>query len=81
MTILLCRFTRRLQVVLGLALLGLVFAPSALAQGQRDTVTVTGNSASFYSNINITAQSGTSGQIPAEVSLSGHLMSSTSLGR
>jgi hypothetical protein len=55
---------RRLQVVLGLALMGLVFAPSASGAAQLDTATATG-SGSQFSNINISAQSGTSGQNPS----------------
>ena len=56
---------RRLQVVLGLALMGLVFAPSASA-AQLDTATATGSTGNgFFSNINISAQSGTSGQNPS----------------
>ncbi len=51
----------RLPVVLGLVLVGLVFAPSAVSAAQLDSVTVTG-SGGDYSNINISAQSGTSGQ-------------------
>ncbi len=54
---------RRLQVVLGLALMGLC-APSASAQALLDAVNVTGSGGSF-SNINIKAQSGTSGQSPS----------------
>ncbi len=70
------RLLRRLQVVLGLALLGLVVAPGASAASPLDTVTATGTSGlltppvvtrfgplSFF-NINISAQSGTSGQKP-----------------
>src|SRR5581483_123663 len=56
---------RRLRVVLGLALLGLMVVPSASNAAQLDTVTVTGNALSLYSNINITAQSGTAGQNPS----------------
>ncbi len=52
---------RRLQVVLGLALLGLVFAPGASGAAQIDTVSATGSGGSF-SNVSIAAQSGTSGQ-------------------
>ncbi len=55
---------RRLQVVLGLALMGLVLAPTAFAAAPLDTVNVTG-SGGDYSSINITAQSGTSGQTPS----------------
>jgi hypothetical protein len=52
---------RRLQVVLGLALMGLVFAPGASGAAQLDTVTVTGSSG-IFSDINMSARSGTSGQ-------------------
>jgi hypothetical protein len=60
------RSLRRLQVVLGLALMGLVIAPGASAAGPLDTVNVTGSTSDgFLTNINITAQSGTSGQNPS----------------
>jgi hypothetical protein len=57
---------RRLQVVLlGLALMGLALAPRASAAAPLDTVTVTGSTGDgFFSSINISAQSGTSGQNP-----------------
>jgi len=58
------RLLRRLQVVLGLALMGLVFAPSASAAGQLDTATATGSGSNYF-NVNINAQSGTSGQNPS----------------
>ncbi len=54
----------RLPVVLGLVLMGLVFAPSAWGAAQLDTATATG-SGGYWSNINISAQSGTSGQNPS----------------
>ncbi len=44
--------------------MALVLAPSALAASPVDTVTATGSSTSIYSNIDISAQSGTSGQNP-----------------
>jgi hypothetical protein len=54
----------RLEVVVSLALMGLVFAPSAFAS-QLDTATATGSTGNeLFSNINISAQSGTSGQNP-----------------
>src|SRR5450432_698512 len=53
----------RLHVVLGLALMALVFAPSASGAAPLDTVTATG-SASCCLNISVNAQSGTSGQKP-----------------
>jgi hypothetical protein len=59
------RWLRRLHVVLGLALTALVVAPSASGAVPLDTVTATGSSRIFYSNININAQSGTSGQNPS----------------
>jgi hypothetical protein len=58
----------RIQIVLGLALMGLVLAPSAAGAAQLDTVTATGSGGSaggapdVFTNINISAQSGTSGQ-------------------
>ena len=55
---------RRLQVVLGLALMALVFAPSASGATQLDTVTASGSAAGTL-NININAQSGTSGENPS----------------
>jgi hypothetical protein len=55
---------RRTQMVLGLVLMGLVFAPSAFAAGQLDTVIATG-SGGIFTNVNISAQSGTSGQNPS----------------
>jgi hypothetical protein len=58
-----CGSLRRLGVVLGLALMALVFAPGASGAAQLDMVTVTG-SGGAYMNINIRAQSGTSGQNP-----------------
>jgi hypothetical protein len=57
-----CRSSRRLQVVLGLALMALVFDPSASGAAPVDTVVVTGSSAASFVKLNITAQSGTSGQ-------------------
>src|ERR1700733_7145579 len=56
---------RRLQVGLGLAVMGLMFASSASAAAPLDTVTATGSAQSTYSNININAQRGTSGQSPS----------------
>jgi hypothetical protein len=56
---------RRLQVVLGLALMGLVLAPSASGAAQLDTATASGSTSNGFSNINISAQSGTSGQNPS----------------
>jgi hypothetical protein len=61
---------RRLQVVMGLALMALVFAPSASGAAPLDTVTVTGSTfaspgISPISAIDIHAQSGTSGQNPS----------------
>jgi hypothetical protein len=65
MSALLCsRSLRRLQLVLGLALLAFVFAPGASAAPPLDTVSVTG-SGSFFFNISVNAQSGTSGQNPS----------------
>ncbi len=52
---------RRLQVVLGLGLMGLVFAPGAAGAAQLDTVTATGSPPGFL-NLNISAQSGILGQ-------------------
>jgi hypothetical protein len=51
-------------VVLGLALMALVFAPGASSAAQLDTVTATGSAPGCCLNININAQSGTSGQNP-----------------
>jgi hypothetical protein len=45
--------------------MGLVFASSASAAAPPDTVTVTGSAQASYSNIDINAQSGTSGQSPS----------------
>jgi hypothetical protein len=60
------RSLRRLTAVLGLALMGLVFAPGASAAAPLDTVNVTGSTSDgFLTNINISAQSGTSGQNPS----------------
>jgi hypothetical protein len=59
-----CASPRRLQVALGLVM-GLVFASSASAAAPLDTVTVTGSAQASYSNIDINAQSGTSGQSPS----------------
>ena len=55
---------RRLQVVLGLALMALVVAPSASGAAQLDTVTATGSGTGTV-NIDINAQSGISGQNPS----------------
>ena len=55
---------RPLHVVLGLALIALVFAPDASGAAPLDTVTAAGGSGAAYSNINISAQSGPSGQNP-----------------
>ncbi len=60
---------RRLRVVLGLALMGLVFAPGAAGAAQLDTVTATG-SGGLYTNVNINAQSGTEARIRAGLGLS-----------
>jgi hypothetical protein len=67
-----CASLRRLRAALGLALMALVFAPSASGSVQLDTVTATGGGPvsglplpAAYSNINITAQSGPSGQNPS----------------
>jgi hypothetical protein len=58
--------SRRLRLVLGFALVVLVWAPSASAATQLDTVTATSSGAGLaYTNINISAQSGTSGQDPS----------------
>ncbi len=59
-----CGSPRRPQVALGVALMGLAFTPSASAAPPLDMVTATGSGGSF-SNINISAQSGTSGQNPS----------------
>ena len=56
---------RLLRMMLGLALIGLVVVPSASGAARLDMVTVTGNASSLYSNINISAQSGTAGQNPS----------------
>ncbi len=58
---------RRLQVVLGLALMGLVFAPTASAAAPLDTVTATGGGSGYdlYTSVNISAESDSSGQNPA----------------
>jgi hypothetical protein len=68
---------RQLGLVLGLALIGLAFAPSAMASTPLDTVTASGSGGPFsppivtnmgdvpLSEIDITAQSGTSGQNPS----------------
>ncbi len=59
---------RRLQVVLGLVLMGLVFAPGASGAGQLDRVTATGSSGvkvPLLFNVNISAQSGPSGESPS----------------
>jgi hypothetical protein len=58
-----CGSLRRLGVVFGFALVGMVFAPSASGAAPLDTVAATG-SGGHYSNINISAQSGTAGQSP-----------------
>jgi hypothetical protein len=54
---------RRLQVVLGLALMALVVAPNASGAAQMDTVTA--NVGSGIVAINVSAQSGTSGENPS----------------
>jgi hypothetical protein len=54
---------RRLQEMLGLVLMGLVFAPSASGAAQLDTVTASGGSG--ITAINVSAQSGTSGENPS----------------
>ncbi len=54
---------RRLQVVLGLALMALVFAPSASGATQLDTATATGSTGDFF-NISVDAHSGPSGENP-----------------
>ncbi|MEK6252333.1 MAG: hypothetical protein AABM43_10390 [Actinomycetota bacterium] len=75
----LSRSLRRLDVVLGLAFVGLVSAPSALA-AQLDTATATGSSSIYFRNINIIAQSGTSGQNPSgtgSFTVNGQLLSGT----
>jgi hypothetical protein len=65
------RSRRQLQLVLGLALGALALAPSASASVPLDTVTVTGSGVfaspdiASISNIDINAQSGTSGQNPS----------------
>ncbi len=56
---------RRLPLVLGVALVGLVSAPSAFAAGQLDTATATGSTTNGFSNINVSAQSGILGQNPS----------------
>jgi hypothetical protein len=61
-----CRPLWRLTAVLGLALMGLVFAPGASAAPLLDTVNVTGSTSDgFVTNINISAHGGTSGQNPS----------------
>jgi hypothetical protein len=60
-----CRSSRQLQVVLGLALMALVLAPTASGAAQLDKVTATGSAPGCCLNINISAQSGTSGQNPS----------------
>jgi hypothetical protein len=55
---------RRLPVVLGFALIGLVLAPGASSAAQLDTVSATG-SGGIFNNIDISVQSGTSGQNPS----------------
>jgi hypothetical protein len=57
---------RRPPTILGLALVALALAPgvSSAAAEPLDTVTVTNASGSNYLNVNISAQSGTSGQNP-----------------
>lgn len=70
---------RSLELMLGLGLICLVFAPSALA-AQLDTASATGNASSDYTNINISAQSGTSGQNPSgtgSFTVNGQLLSGT----
>lgn len=60
------RSLRPLLIVLGLALMGLVVAPGASAAAPLDTVNVTGSTSDgFLTNINISAQSGPSGQNPS----------------
>jgi hypothetical protein len=58
------RVPQRLPVGLGLALIVLVLAPSASALEPLDTVTATGGGGNI-SDLNISAQSGTSGQNPS----------------
>jgi hypothetical protein len=61
----------RLPTLLGLVLVGLAFVPSASSAAALDTVTATGGGVvpppfiGPYSGINISAQSGTSGQNPS----------------
>ncbi len=57
---------RRLQVVLGLALMALVFAPSAAGATQLDTATATGSTdgTGGFFNISVDAHSGLSGESP-----------------
>jgi hypothetical protein len=50
---------------LGLAFVALATAPSAAGAAPLDTVTATGSASSLYSNIQITAQSGSSGENPS----------------
>lgn len=58
------RSFRRLQVGVGLALMGMAWAPSAFAAAPLDTVTATGGG-STITGLNLSAQSGTSGQNPS----------------
>ena len=58
---------RRLQVVLGLALMWLVFAPGASSAAQLDTATATGSvgaGVSGFVNIDVNAHSGPAGENP-----------------
>jgi hypothetical protein len=59
-----CASLRRVRVVLGFALMALVFAPSASGAAPLDTVTATGT-VGIFSTININAQSGPAGQNPS----------------
>lgn len=57
---------RRLPLrTLGLAVSALVLAPAAASAAQLDTVTATGTASRFYSNVDIKAQSGPTGQNPS----------------
>ncbi len=60
-------FKPRLALLLGLALTGLALAPVASGATPVDTVAATGSGGEFgeYSNININAQSGSSGENPS----------------
>ncbi len=56
------RLSRR---TLGLAVGALVLVPAMASGAQQDTVTATGTASRFYSNVDITAQSGPTGQNPS----------------